>query len=619
MYLMKRIILLVFTVLLLGCGGGETAVMPTVPIQSQTAVPTRAAAGETAALENTAVAPTPQATRTPVAYETAVSPTKPPPLTMETVVAQTRTAEANSWVLRVNHGAGVQLMLPATWELSTSNSFHYSGRAGSLQLKAFWWNEPITLAEACESAEVALFLQLPAHERELTQVNGRDSCLFRESQSDTVSPAFVQYPEPWPRYFPAQGPYQFLLLSSWSPNVSVLEVLETVDFPETPDAAAYLRGVVDEYEASYVFREQVDFAAWEAEAVARLTPDSTLEEAQQLIFEMFDMMRAATQHDHLAFYTPERVQSLILSPNRERFGLSFDAEGMIWLVEPGSPAAAAGIQVGDRLVAYNGILFRQAPPPEGETAFTIERNGRSQTIVFSPAVYSNLLPPNGRLLTDNIAYLETFGFNNQIDAELSRYVTLVHDQIAELDAPGRCWVLDLRRNHGGSMHALVGGIGPFAGNGPLFLEWLNPYESYAVSYEDGRIFSDHFPNRNIAPERPYTMLDSGHRIAILVSERTASGGELATLIVSTQPENTARVFGEPTVGLSSSVRFLELYDKSMVHLPGTAWMDLDGNLYPQGIIPDEPLDVIFDARYGTLDDPVVQTAVAWLENEQGCR
>ena len=611
-YMNRKILLMLAWCLLIGCGG-KTAVSPTIIPQQQPVVPTIAQAVATA------VSSTTPPTNTPIGNETAVPPTAAAPLSMETVVAQTRTAQDTSWVLRVNHVAGVQLRLPAEWELQTQRSFRYSGRDGAFHFKPFWWNEVITLAEACASEEVALFLEVPAFEREMGVINGRDVCFLRENQSETVRHAFVQYPEPWPRFFPVEGLYQFLMISSWSPTVPVPQVLETLEFPETPDAAAYLRGVVDEYQASYVFRDQVDFVAWEADALTRLTPNSTLAEAHQLIFEMFDMMRAATQHDHLSFYTPEQVQSQVLSSNRQRYGLHFTADNIIWLVEPGSPAAAAGFQVGDVLVALNGNPPAQATLLESENTFGFERNGRLQTITLAAANYPNLLSPNGRLLTDHIAYLETFGFNNQIDAELSRYLTLVHDQIAELDAPGRCWVLDLRRNTGGSKHALQGGIGPFAGNGPLYYEWLDANTNYPTMYEDGRIFNENIGVRDVAPERPYTMLDAGHRIAILVSEQTASGGELATLIVSTQPENATRIFGEQTAGFSSSVKFLELYDKSMVHVPGTAWMDLDGNRYPQGIIPDEPMDVLFDARYGTLDDPVVAAAIAWLENEQDCQ
>lgn len=584
-----------------------TAVSPT--IAEPAPVPTHTQA--------TAVPPT--ATHTHTANGTAAPPPTSPPLSMETVVAQTRTAEADSWLLRVNHMLGVQLMLPAEWELQTHTSLRYSGRDGSLHFKPFWWNRPLTLAEACASEEVALLLELPTYERELTQVNGRDVCLFRESQGEPVRHAFVQYPKPWPRYFPAEGPYQFLLLSSTSPAVPLLRVVKALEFPETPDAAAYLRGVVDEYQARHVFRDQVDFVGWEAEALSRLSADSTLAEAHQHVFEMFDMMRAATQHDHLWFYTPEEVQTQVLSPNRERFGLHFTGDNVIWLVEPGSPAAAAGFQVGDVFVSLNSAPPAQATLVEGENTFGVERNGRLQTIVLAAASYPNLLPPNGALLTDDIAYLETFGFNNEVEAELNRYITLVHDQIAALDAPRRCWVLDVRRNTGGNKHAIQGGIGPFAGNGPLYMSWVDAYASYPVMYDNGRIYGEYLIAMDVAPERPYTMFDTGHRITILVSDRTASGGELTALIISTQPENRARIFGERTAGFSSTVKFLELYDKAMVHVPGIAWMDLEGNLYPQGIVPDEPMDVVFDGRYGTLDDPVVAAAAKWLEEEQGCR
>lgn len=598
---MKHQITTLFVLLLLlGCGGDETAVLPTAPSQSPTTFPTRAPAGETA-----------------------VPPTNAAPLTMETVVAQTRIAEQNNRPPRLNHYVRVQLDLPVDWELAANDSFLYRGTNGSFRLSVHRNDELTTLAEVCASDEVAANLGLIGYEREIDEINGRAVCLAREVGSEAVPYALVQYPTPLIFLFPDTngnvGPFQYLMLYSVSQSVTVPQVLETLEFPETPDAAAYLRGVVDEYQAGHVFREQVDFVTWEADALSRLTPDSTLEEAHQLIFELFDAMRSATKHDHLGFYTPEQAQSLLFAPARARIGLHFDGEGVVWLVEPDSPAEAAGMQIGDRLLAINDAPLQEIRLNAGENEIAFEREGEARAVAVTPADYSNLLPPNGRLLTDNIAYLETFGFNNVIESELSRYVTLVHDQIAALDAPNRCWVLDLRRNRGGTKHALQGGIGPFAGNGQLYADWENEFRIFPTMYEDGRIYGEHTAPYDVVPERPYTMIDTSHTIAILVSELTASGGELATLIISTQPENTARIFGEKTVGLSSSVEFLALYDKSVVHIPRAAWVDLDGNFYPEGIIPDEPLDVVFDSRYGTLDDPVVQTAVAWLENEQGCR
>ena len=120
------------------------------------------------------------------------------------------------------------------------------------------------------------------------RLNGRSVCLAREVGSEAVPYALVPYPTPLTFLFPDingnVGPYQYLMLYSVSQTVTVPRVLETLEFPKTPDAAAYLRGVVDEYQSGHVFRDQVDFMAWEADALSRLTPDSTVEEGHQLIF-----------------------------------------------------------------------------------------------------------------------------------------------------------------------------------------------------------------------------------------------------------------------------------------------------------------------------------------------
>lgn len=609
-------IFLSFLLLLVGCNGGATAVLPTTVPQQQATVPILTPGA-------TAVAPSAPPTNTPAGNETAVPPTAAAPLTMETVAAQTRIAEQTDQPLRVNHRAGVQLQLPASWELRTGYPLEYRGREGGLAL-ALWSNTDLlgldTLEAVCDSDEAAAVLGAVGYPRELVTINGRSVCLMANNGKGS---ALVAYPTPWSFLFPnkngAMGPFHFLQLETTSAAMPLLAILETLDFPETPDAAAYLRGVVDAYQADYIFRDQVDFVAWEKEALARLTPDRSLDEVRQLLLEMFDMMRAVTRHDHLNYYSPERVQSQVLSPVRPRLGLQLDGDGAAWLVEPGSPAAAAGMQTGDRVLRINGLAWPQIELRDGENEIVFERAGTTQAVFVAATPFANLLPPNGRLLTDTIAYLELFGFNNYVEAELSRYLTLVHDQIATLDAPNRCWVLDLRRNTGGAKHASMGGIGPFAGNGTLYTDWLGPNTIYPLTYENGRIFDELVTPIDVAPERPYTMINTQHRIAVLVSSRTASGGELSAMVVSTQPENRARIFGEKTVGLSSSVRFFELYDKSIVQIPLTAWVDLAGNRYPEGILPDEPMNVFFDARYGTLDDPVVAAAVAWLENTQDCR
>lgn len=177
---MKHQITTLFVLLLLlGCGGDETAVLPTAPSQSPTTFPTRAPAGETA-----------------------VPPTNAAPLTMETVVAQTRIAEQNNRPPRLNHYVRVQLDLPVDWELAANDSFLYRGTNGSFRLSVHRNDELTTLAEVCASDEVAANLGLIGYEREIDEINGRAVCLAREVGSEAVPYALVQYPTPLIFLFP---------------------------------------------------------------------------------------------------------------------------------------------------------------------------------------------------------------------------------------------------------------------------------------------------------------------------------------------------------------------------------------------------------------------------------
>lgn len=238
-----------------------------------------------------------------------------------------------------------------------------------------------------------------------------------------------------------------------------------------------------------------------------------------------------------------------------------------------SPAAAAGIQDGDILVAVNGqpvdtsrseaeteVLLR-GEVKDGAGAEITYRRGTDQTTVFVPfgviqvpSVFYRVLEEDNRL-----GYIQITDFTNRTPDQFTQAVEALKSEGVE------GVVLDLRNNGGGLLQEALEIAGEFVENGELLFERTR-YNERSYDDEPGGVLTD-LP------------------IAVLVNQYTASASEVVVGAIRDYERGT--IIGQRTYGKGTIQQILALSDNSSIHLTYAEWLtpqrvSLDG----QGIEPD---------------------------------
>lgn len=260
-----------------------------------------------------------------------------------------------------------------------------------------------------------------------------------------------------------------------------------------------------------------------------------------------------------------------------------------------SPAANAGMKVGDQIIAVNGkpVTSRDATDaprvPTGGGAiydnceFTpahycdvlreiyapganlqLKRVGKTTSMIVQARgqVAENLMIPIGKRF-GNLGYIEL----PPLKVDEQTYIDTVHNAIQTIDETPTCgWMIDLRRH--------AGGLGPF-------VESLQP------------LFND-----------PAT---AGLPVAILLSPNTASRGEQIVSTIRTLASNS-RTFGEETWGNHPTVNAYPLKNGALLAITTRS-----GSVKPDSEVKN-------DWRYfQTEDDPVIKAAMEWIIQQETCK
>ncbi|MCB0760847.1 MAG: hypothetical protein KDC12_04935 [Flavobacteriales bacterium] len=141
------------------------------------------------------------------------------------------------------------------------------------------------------------------------------------------------------------------------------------------------------------------------------------------------------------------------------------------------------------------------------------------------------------------------------------------------------WVLDLRENTGGNMYAMIAGLGPFFGEGPL-------------GFDMGKIKEPwYYKQRDTEGKWEYiTLSDSIYEfenklpLECLVSESTGSAGEALAISLLTYPN--MRLTGTPTYGFTSGNEMFFLSDSACLNLTTSIMADYRSKPYPNGLRDD---------------------------------
>jgi carboxyl-terminal processing protease len=252
-----------------------------------------------------------------------------------------------------------------------------------------------------------------------------------------------------------------------------------------------------------------------------------------------------------------------------------DKQNQIIIVAPiaGSPAAKAGIQTGDIILAVNGVstqgmnltqVVLLIRGPNGTAVnLTILHQGDSTPVDISIVRAQITSPSVTSRMAGNIAYIKINSFAETTNDELNK-------ALQSLDLKNSVGiVLDLRDNPGGLVTTVVDVASHFIKSGVIITLRDNKGNTQTESANPNGVFTN-LP------------------MVVLVNQYSASGSEV--LSGALQDYKRATIAGTVTLGKGSYDSFFNLSDGSAIYLTIGRWITPNGReIEGKGITPDYTL------------------------------
>jgi carboxyl-terminal processing protease len=308
-----------------------------------------------------------------------------------------------------------------------------------------------------------------------------------------------------------------------------------------------------------------------------------------------------TLDPHSAFMTPDEYRDMKADTEGEFGGVGVEVDddaGVIVVVGPlpGSPAARAGLEKGDRIVAIDGVPTkgqsgsgRLRGKPGTSVVLTVERTGWGEPRPFTLVrELIHVQAVEASLLANGVAYVRLKQFQERADEEMVAALTRL-----QTEAGGRLsgLVLDLRGNPGGLLDQAVKVSDLFLAQG-------------VIVTTVGR--SGHKLDEERA--RAYGTWD-GFPIACLVNGSSASASEIVAGAL--QDHARAVIVGTSTYGKGSVQSIFDLGDGSGLKLTVARYLTPSGRtIQGKGITPDR----VIEAGQPGKGDPQLAAALETLRS-----
>jgi C-terminal processing protease CtpA/Prc len=499
-----------------------------------------------------------------------------------------------SWTRHVDAIHGVALRRPAGWDLQDADQLRYGGPDGWFRLAD--WDGPEADAEAAAQA-LAAKIAFPGAAIEAVRIDGADARL--------VFPRWPALDRGW-----ALVPYPAPIKRTFAERTATLAVFESDRAHARPlvaswrfarDPADYLESGLGLLERFSFKRQTVDWAEVRAAAQPPAGTDATLGDVQA------GMARAVGAiADRHSFFLPPRETEQFFAPGATGTGYvaeDLDGRRVVVRVYADSPAAKAGMATGDV------ILRHEAGGAPGAERLTLTRPGAppEHVVELVPGNYATTLQPIWAPIAPGVAYVELP--DTVANANYDPYRQKLAAVLAEADAAGaRRWILDVRRNSGGSHWAMIAPLAPLVGEGVFGgLEGADGKRTlYAVRgnqvYEDDAAIDPDLPPPHLARAAP--------PVAVLAGPLSASAAEAVILAFVGRPD--ARVFGAPSLGVPTSNTAFEFWDGAFLNLATYKGLDRLGRAWDAPIPPETWVETRWEA-FATPQDPAVAAALSWLE------
>ncbi|HIG23342.1 MAG TPA: hypothetical protein EYQ28_12805 [Henriciella sp.] len=335
------------------------------------------------------------------------------------------------------------------------------------------------------------------------------------------------------------------------------------DFPTEENSDALkdveaLCALVREHYVYFAPREDVwnttcEAAQEAAVTEAAVTPAGHLELLEHMLDQLWD--------NHVSLNINSSTSPRLV-PSGSDYWIDFKGgNAVVTAVRPGSGAADAGLQVGDQVVAMNGIpvlsaasdrirhgrnavsearlnwaLNAQAAGYRGQMrGVTVERDGTELNLILDePMPDQPKEPVRYKRLKGNIGYI-------RIEDSLGDEATVAAFDAALGALNGASgWIIDLRNTPSGGN---TGVAEPMLGR---FIRGVKPYQKAGPRWEGEAV-------RHVASRGPWRVKG---RVAVLAGRWTGSMGE--GLAIGFDGLRRARVFGSPMAALAGGVKSFEL-------------------------------------------------------------
>lgn len=288
--------------------------------------------------------------------------------------------------------------------------------------------------------------------------------------------------------------------------------------------------------------------------------------------------------DYSTYMSKEETDSLAekLLGEYKGIGISLSEDNTIVGFVGESPAANAGMQVGDKIIQMNGIDVTNKNNKETSSLIDSIKAGEkikitavrnNEQLVFDVEIKNLIIPAINYQMFDTIGYLKITTFSNTLPEQ-------VNEALKELEQSGMTsLIIDLRNNTGGYLSAAKDVAS-------LFLE--RGKKIYSLEGKDG-----------VEEFKDTTDEKRNYKITVLFNESSASASEV--LIAALQESYGAKTVGTVSYGKGKVQQTHTLEDGSMVKYTSARWLTPNGNCIDgTGIIPEyiinEDINTVIDEQ-----------------------
>lgn len=354
--------------------------------------------------------------------------------------------------------------------------------------------------------------------------------------------------------------------------------------------------------------QKVTPAAWRSSAQTQLNAACWNQAAcppAQATGVIDDLLRRIAD-PHMSFVPAAEVQQ---HASGEATSLGFEVIGysgrvVVREVVPGTPAARAGLKVGDLIEQINGqpvsarSYFDLLPQSDAEVRLSVVRQGVPATLALKPskteagAVAFSLRP-------DGVGIIRISSF------EQSGTGQDVHDAVRKATSQHlKGLILDLRWNPGGQLSEYLLSAGAFTQPGTLWLK--QPYVRREFRYQNGVVSAGSFEVSRVNGPVRYD-----GPLVVLVNGASASGAEFLARDLQSRPRTT--LMGSPTVGVgNTAVRKVSLSDGSELRVTSSVVQDAEGNMVASKTVPPVASFMDITALVGLGQDSMIEEAARRL-------